>query len=111
MFRQIVLLPTLSAKIINGVLAVLVRFICVYFHYLYSRMHSASSKTSESRETSLKMAMLSHGLHDLLCVLPGVGILMLPISISYSYFMSKKFDKKYRKTSVNKLVKESIFIG
>ena len=80
----------------------IIRTLVVYCHYLWHRIHAASSKTAESREAGMKIAMLFHCLHNFLSSTPA-SIITLPISIYLGRSTLQKINQQNQKHKSSKL--------
>ena len=89
----------------------ILRVICVYVHYLWSRIHATHSKTAESRETGMKLGMFYHSIYNLFAS-SGLGIFYIPIDLYLAHKavsrQEKEITKNQKKLSINKMVKATV---
>lgn len=80
----------------------IIRTLCVYSHYLWHRIHAASSKTAESREAGMKIGMIFHCLHNFLASTPA-SIITLPVSIYLGRATLQKINQQNQKSKPSKM--------
>lgn len=75
-------------------ISVLLRFICVGFHYALTKIHEAHSSDEKSREKGMKMGMMLHGIWNFLASVPALNLIQMPILI---YIAKTKYDERMKK--------------